>query len=206
MIGCVILFVMNNISDLPEVPNSLAWLATILAIFIPLLTSCLFLWRWRLSDWWAKRAQNSAKKRAEYLVHEFNEAYHLAEDGYDRRFQAISAFVLSNLIIGGVCLLLGSIIFISLDAPKYVVYYLSGLIFILGCILVVNGLDNRQRFIIPFLNWDEYFEKSLNRISNLLAKAGLDDDQQGEFIDNVIDKVESEITGDTNGEDDANDE
>ncbi len=44
----------------------------------------------------------------------------------------------------------------------------------------------------PLTDWGPYLDRTMGRITALLAKAGMDDEQQAKFIDDIINATEDE--------------
>lgn len=188
--------------DMPDVPNWLQWLATLSALVVIVWAVLKYLWgRW-LSDTWAKRSREAARTKAVTLVQQYREALHLADN--DRRFQAISTVILSDLIIGIIMMVVGGSVLLTtgielISMPENItdISFLIGFgIFIIAWNIFSGAVNMRQRYIKPYVNWIKYHETTLSRISSLLADAGLNDEEQGAFIDRVVDNVESQISFD----------
>jgi hypothetical protein len=198
--------------NMPDVPNWLQWIVTILTPSVILWSVIRYLWRKWLSDLWAKRNRESAMKKAEILVKQYREALYLVDD--DRRFQAVSTMVISNLIasiivmvigisFGGVAL--GISAYTQLSNFYFITFFSAGLTFFLaGVQSSSNAMEKRRISIKPYIDWVEYYEDTLTRIRSLLATAGLNDEAQAEFINDVVNIVDEEIIGHDDGDVDEN--
>ena len=181
--------------DMPNVPNWLQWIA-VSAVPLGILWAVIrWLWRRVLSDLWAKRTRDAAERRAVILIRQFDAVWHLNEN--DRRFQAISTMMISDLILGGIIMVIGIMViagnFILIPDKPYVALIVVGSIMVFGgFVTMVEAVEMRQTFIKPFTNWDEYFDRTLDRIESLLTKAGLSDEKQAEFIQAIVDVAEEE--------------
>ncbi|WP_156826951.1 hypothetical protein [Geopsychrobacter electrodiphilus] len=147
-------------------------------------------------------------KKAEILVKQYREALYLVDD--DRRFQAVSTMIISNLISAGIMMFLGVGFFIlifginfyfPLSGGKLLVTSAVGLmLFLQGVQAASDTMDKRRIAIKPYIDWVGYHEATLARIGSLLATAGLDDGEQAIFINNVVSIVDEEIIGPENDE------
>lgn len=183
--------------DMPNVPNWLQWVAVSAGLLGILWGVLRWLWRRFLSDLWAKRTRDTAEMRAAILIQQFDAVCHLAENEKDRRFQAISAMMISDLIVGGLILVIGIMVigggFILIPVRPYVALVMIGSLIVFGgFVTMVEAVEKRQKFIKPFTDWDEYFARTLDRIDSLLTKAGLSDEEQAEFIKTIVDVAEEE--------------
>ena len=194
---------------MPDVPNWLLWLATISTLVVISWGIVKYLWRQWLSDLWAKRTQDSAADKAAILVRQYREAFHLADN--DRRFQAISTMVVSDLIGASIMMAIGGSIIVVIANDlilmskeiSILTFSVGAILIWLGLLLISEAMDKRQRFIKPYIDWVKYHETTLDRIRSLLAKTGLNDGEQAIFIDGIVDVVEEDLI--ELGEDDTED-
>ena len=172
--------------ELPTVPNWLQWVAVSAVPLSFLWALAVFLWRRFLSDLWAKRTRETAENRAAILIQQFRLALKLNDEENDRRFQAISATVLSELILGVFYTTFGSVIILLSNYVTNLFVVVGFLIISWGVLKIAKAVDTRQKYIMPFVDWDEYFDRTLARIGSLLTKAGISDEEQVEFIDELV--------------------
>lgn len=198
-------------------PNWLQLLAAAAAVFSIAAMAIRVVWQWFFSDMWARRSRSNATAKAGYLVIQYRMANSLREDGI--RFQAISATVVADLILSFLFIAMGATFFAAayplLDVPFRLA--LSDMVFLpleleieinnvwayilatLGVLCMINAFFrmtdawiNQETLVRPLTDWIVYHDRTIGRIRLLLAKAGMDDQQQATFINNVIEDLGDE--------------
>lgn len=189
-------------TEIPGLPNWLAWLLALITIGGAIWTIGRFFWKRWLYDLIAKRNQNSSKNRAKVLIKELDYAWGVIND--DRQFHAQSLMTLSNQCLSIFCIICGFGIFdmsTFLHTPEinnigYLFTITPALLLVsFGLWLFGKAIETRQRYINPFLNWQEYFESMESRIDALLIKGGLvEEAQKRDFVDGIVDLTYDELT------------
>lgn len=170
--------------DMPDVPNWLQWVATVAILLGLTITFARYFWHLGLSDLWAKRTRKSAKAKAEILIYEFDATQKLKDN--ERRFHALAVMGISYLILAVLFLGMGAALFfiaLLLWPTSAVPLGATGSSLVFGAFLLMNaGAAVLSKYVEPYTDWDEYFDKTANRVESLLAKAGMSDDEQAGFI------------------------
>ena len=170
--------------DILDAPNWLQWVATVAILLGLTITFARYFWHLGLSDLWAKRTRKTAKAKAEILIDEFDATLNLKDN--ERRFHALAVIGISYLILAVLFLGMGAALFyigLLLWPTSAVPLGATGSSLVFGAFLLMNaGAGVLSKFVEPYTDWDEYFNKTVERVESLLAKAGMSDDEQADFI------------------------
>ena len=191
-------------TNLPEVPNFLIWIATLFAVLYAPLVFFSWIWRRYMADWWASRSQDRARAHAIKL---YKNANHV-ESLKDNNSYLISTVTLAlSLLIMGISLLMVSIIMIESVRIEFLIKHLnmSGtvadtgewpyifqrlkevwfevLVFFFGSVLLLRSQWFFKHRISPHMDPDEYFKKLKQRITALLEKAKIPENDWASFLD-----------------------
>ena len=85
----------------------------------------------------------------------------------------------------------GGVILIP-DKPEKALVLIGSILLLVGLVTLIKAMEMRQKFIKPFTDWDEYFDRTLDRINSLLTKAGLIDEEQAVFINSIVDVADED--------------
>ena len=96
------------------------------------------------------------------------------------------------MILGGLIMVIGGGVILIPDKPYVALIVVGSILVFGGFVTMVEAVEQRQKFIKPFTDWEEYFNRTLDRIDSLLTKAELSDEEQAEFINTVVDVAEED--------------
>lgn len=189
-------------TEMPDLPNWLQWLIAGITIITTILAVGRFFWKRWLGDWLARWSEETAKNRAKILIRELDYAWQVVN--HDRQFQAHSFMSLSNLVMSMLAFFGSYGLFWfsqfmsgsgTIEAEYFVLFIASIILLLTGLFLAGKGIETRQRYIFPFLNWQAYFDSMTVRIDDLLIEGGLTDEAaKSAFVDEIANLSYNDIT------------
>ena len=99
------------------------------------------------------------------MIQQFDAVEYLKDN--DRRFQAIPTMVISGwglggLIIVGSVMITGFGVLLVQDELYPPIVTLGWVMVVFGFVIMVEAAETRQKYIKPFIDWDEYFARTLD--------------------------------------------
>lgn len=202
-------------------PDWIQGLAAGLAVVGVIVVSARLAWRKFFADRWAKINSRIAIERAETLVVQFRIVQELLDDPV--RLQAISSSVVFDIIFSILLLVMGNVLiaasipvldislqfsfpglfgvippanFVFENAWAIILSGIATLFIFRGFSRFITSWIKQETLVRPLTDWDNYLEKTLERIRFLLDKGEMNDDEIARFIDDVINRTEEGQDGD----------